>query len=235
MEIKVTVKTNYQKFDEFRKIIEPVLKKIAISESTTVIKDVNVAPFRQYLGQDKTAFCYINTSRNAKKLTNCGYNAYKLSDKVIAILHPYAQIVPAVDVMLCDANGDTVLTERIAVIMSEGRIGGFAGVMSMQEWFDDRDFDHSKISQGAIILANDNNYYLKHFFLQPFSLSRPYHYVYKEFWSQLFFTPTVKIESSELKQVKSVKCVVVSNCPPLDEVYQKLPETLKNWNPEREK
>ncbi|MDR2437900.1 MAG: hypothetical protein LBE12_00835 [Planctomycetaceae bacterium] len=232
MEIKVTVQANYQKFDEFRKIIEPVLKKIAVSESTAVIKDVNIDSFREELGQDKMAFCYINTSRNAK-LTNCGYKAYKLPDKVAAILFPYACIVPVVDVLLCNANGDAIVTDRIAVVYHYARYNdyrNFAGTEQYTVRFNR--YDGNKISQGATFMNFSNTYYPKHFFLQPFVRRNVDRHNYK-FMSQLFFTQTVKIESSELKQVKSVKCVVVSDCPPLDEVYQNLPETLKNWNPKR--
>jgi hypothetical protein len=197
MEIKVTVQANYQKFDEFRKIIEPVLKKIAISESTTVIKDTNTRSFEEYLNQDKTAFCYINTSRNAK-LTNCGYKAYKLSDKVAAILFPYARIIPAVDVMLCNANGDSVVTDRIAVVYRYGHYSyySFAGVE--QYSYTLTGYDHNKISQGATFSRYNEDDYPKHFFLQPFLR------VDRNFLSQLSFIPTVKIESSELKQVKLV-------------------------------
>ncbi|MDR0608687.1 MAG: hypothetical protein LBG58_01080 [Planctomycetaceae bacterium] len=233
MEVKVTVQMNYQKFDEFRKTIEPVLKKIAIAESTSVIKDMKVQSFSEFLGQDKKAFCHINTSRNAK-LTNCGYKTYKLPDKAVAILLPYAQIVPAVDILLCNVNGDAVLTERIAVTGYSRDNTGFAGTTQYAGYFEGMDLN--KIGQGSIFTYyrgynHHYRHYPKHFLLEPFSsISRD-----DEFSSTLFFTPTVKIESSELKQVKSVKCEIISNCPPLDEVYQKLPETLKNWNPEREK
>jgi hypothetical protein len=214
MQLKVTVQANYKKFDEFRKAIEPVLEKIAISKSTTVIKESKSNSFDGWLDSSKTINCYVNTSRNAQ-LSNTGFNAYKLPDKAVAILSPYTLMIPAFDVLLCDSNGDTILTERVAGVACkkeisyrgvEGYYGGFCCGLQRPCFGTDKENDViGRIERGSVLAQRFNGYrddsgYAKNYLLFPFC-----YYEYNVFSNKMVYTPVVKIEASELKKVKTMK------------------------------
>jgi len=125
--INLTVQPNAQKFAEFRKAIEPVLEKIAISKRIVNITAqqagsgndtyLHIAGYREGIEQpDQTIFVHINTARN-NALTNTSWTAYELPKKSVALFAAYADIMPAVDVALQADEENTVMVKRIGLFV----------------------------------------------------------------------------------------------------------------------
>jgi hypothetical protein len=125
LELNVTVQPNVQKFEDFRKAIEPVLEKIAISKRTVNLTAqqegsgnntyLHIVGYREGIRQpDQTIFVYINTARN-NALTNTSWTAYELPQKAVVLFAAYADIMPAVDVALNNADESTIMIKRIGL------------------------------------------------------------------------------------------------------------------------
>ena len=125
--ITLTVQPNVQKFEEFRKAIEPVLEKIAISKRLVNLTAqqagsgnntyLHIAGYREQItSADQTFFIYLNTARNTA-LTNTSWNAYELPNKAVVLFGAYADILPAVDVALHANDENTIMVKRIGLFL----------------------------------------------------------------------------------------------------------------------
>ena len=196
--INLTVQPNVKKFEEFRKAIEPVLEKIAISKRTVNITAqqggsgnntyLHIAGYRERITSvDQTFFVYLNTARN-NTFTNTSWNAYELPNKAIVLFGAYSDILPAVDVALHSNDENIAMVKRIGLFSSRRRdvvfnsINRFFFLSPKPEYSDAwveagsscsiliyRDFG-PKMSLSAYNGYGSNSYpfSIRHFFLAPF-------------------------------------------------------------------
>jgi len=130
MPLYITVRANAQKFEEFRKAIEPVLEKIAILRGTMNLRaQQQGSGDRAYLFVDgprqtmtasaNTVFVYLNTTYN-NALTGTGWNRYELSNKASPLFAAYSGIVPAVEISFHAKDESVIATERIGACVERG-------------------------------------------------------------------------------------------------------------------
>ncbi|MDR1383563.1 MAG: hypothetical protein LBJ67_06935 [Planctomycetaceae bacterium] len=123
--VDVTCTVNFEKYEQFRQAIEPVLEKLAISKTKEIIKTDKVIidgrncifqlPGHRLFGygheKETSVFVWINTTRNSG-FSNTGWNVYEVPLKYVLVLYAYAKILPCIDIDFYN-NSQVILSERI--------------------------------------------------------------------------------------------------------------------------
>ncbi|MDR1269417.1 MAG: hypothetical protein LBK82_07815 [Planctomycetaceae bacterium] len=235
MRVNVTVKANAEKFDEFRKKIEPILDKIAISKNNMTLKMIKDRDNYQ-LGslpysipgriKGSLTFLHFNTSR-INNLMNTGWKSYELPNKARAILLAYVSVIPCIEIEVCNAAGNAIVTDSFPPSYTSYDRHEYLLSCSISN-HGSPGINGKSVNAGSS-LDTSMNYISDYFFSPFFHVANDYYNGGTKFISEGKISRELPMNTSDLNAIKNIKCRIDPQNRAMDAYYEKLPEILKNW------
>jgi hypothetical protein len=246
MRINVTVRANAEKFDEFRKKIEPILDKIALSKNNMTLKMSkngdsyrldslpNSNPERK---EGRSKFLHVNTSRN-NNLTNTGWKSYELPNKTHAILIAYASIAPCIEIELCNTAGNAIVTDSFVASLFRANVESLFSAnvffLNCSSYSNDSIFCKFRLNKpvnagSSLGTLDRDNGIINDFLFSPFFGLYDDNNRDNQFYPANRFSRELTMDTTELSAIKNLKFRIATQNREMDEYYKKLSEMLNNW------
>jgi hypothetical protein len=236
--VNVTLKPNAEKFDEFRKKIEPILDKIALSKSNMTLKmnkdtsnnyKLDSLPNSDPDGKNsRSVFLHLNTSRN-NNLTNTSWKSFELPIEAHTILSAYYAVVPCIEIELCNTE-NAVVTD--AFVSNPCPRAAYGIINNCSNSINRGNFVKYHIKKGlndvsGLAPVGGSEYFTDFLFSLFFGFDN-------SFVSSYVISRVFTLELSELASIKSLKIRIVIQNRQMDEFYKTLPEILKKMQQVKE-